>query len=166
MFVDRDNPSREVKRRLRAWGGDAAKGNLKFFTRDKGAPELKDQAAWDAFPAQEYALVVIDSLSAGTEGVDEKEGGASGKALKPVLDVARRGPAVLILANTRKDAEVLRGSGVISDRADIIYEVRDATDWSPDPKKRLGTKVCLPRERRRGLRRPSAAADETTTAWP
>jgi len=135
MIVDRDNSARELRRRLHGWGGDTAKDQLKILTRDLQAPPLTDKKAWDEFPAQEYSLVVIDSLSAGTEGVDEKEGGASGKALAPVLDLARRGPALLILANTTKDGGVLRGSGVISDRADIVYEVRDATDWAPDPKK-------------------------------
>jgi hypothetical protein len=49
----------------------------------------------------------------------------------------------LLLANTRKDGEVLRGSGVIGDRADIVYEVRDATEMTLDAKKEAWWE-CLP----------------------
>src|SRR5262249_31481538 len=85
----------------------------------------------------------VDSLSAATEGVKEADGGATGKALAPLLDLARRGPAVLVLANTRKDGQVVRGSGVVGDRADIVYEVRDATDMHLDPKREVWWE-CLP----------------------
>jgi hypothetical protein len=41
----------------------------------------------------------------------------------------------LLLSNTTKDALNLRGRGEWADRADIIYEVRDATDFIPSGKK-------------------------------
>jgi len=52
------------------------------------------------------------------------------RALAPLLDIARRenGPAVLILGNTIKSAAHSRCCGVVEDRADIVYEVRDATE--------------------------------------
>jgi hypothetical protein len=53
--------------------------------------------------------------------------------MAPLLDIVRRenGPAVLILGNTVRTGAHSRGSGVIEDRADIVYEVRDATDFHP-----------------------------------
>src|SRR5262249_36677945 len=51
----------------------------------------------------------------------------------PLLDIAHRadGPAILILGNTIKDGSHSRGSGVVEDRADICFEVRDATEIRP-----------------------------------
>lgn len=133
LLIDRDNPKREIRRRLRAWGAESADDKLHLLTRDD-APPLTDAAAWAQFPLAAYSLVVLDSISAATEGVDEKEGGKSGAALAPLIDLARRGPAVLVLANTRRDGTAIRGSGVQGDRADILYEVRDATELKLEPK--------------------------------
>lgn len=142
LLIDRDNPKREIRRRLIGWGGGPTGERFKVLTRDD-APPLTDARAWRDFPFADYELVVLDSLSASSEGVDEKEGGATGKAIAPLLDLARRGAAVLVLANTRKDGEVMRGSGVIGDRADIVYEVRDATNLALDPAKAVWWE-CLP----------------------
>jgi hypothetical protein len=136
LLLDRDNSASEIKRRLRKWGAHSAPTpeSFKVLTRNN-VPDLRDARAWRDFPFEKYDAVVLDSFSASTEGMDEREGGTIGKALAPVLDLARRGPAVLVLANTRKDGQVMRGSSVAGDRADIVYEVRDATNFTPDPKR-------------------------------
>src|SRR5439155_24452338 len=61
------------------------------------------------------------------------DSGKSSLALAPLVDVAPRdgGPAVLVLGNTVRTGLHSRGSGVVEDRADIVYEVRDATGWVP-----------------------------------
>jgi hypothetical protein len=133
LYIDRDNPVRELKRRARAWNAEPAGENLQILTRLE-APPLTDPA-WRTFPFSEYDAIILDSLSSATEGVDESSGGDSGAALAPLLDVARNGPAVLALANTDKLGLKVRGSGVLSDRADIVLECRDATDLALDPRK-------------------------------
>jgi len=102
------------------------------MARDQ-VPPLTDTAAWAAFPIGEYDLVVVDSFDATAEGCGEQDSSKPSKAISKLLDVARAqdGPAVLILGNTIKSAEHSRGSGVIEDRADIVYEIRDATDLKP-----------------------------------
>src|SRR5262249_42060498 len=84
-----------------------------------------------------YDLVIVDSLDASTEGVGERDSAKPAKAIAPLLDIAHRaeGPAILVLGNTIKSAEHSRGSGVVEDRADIVYEVRDATEFSPSGKR-------------------------------
>lgn len=131
LLLDRDNSRRELRRRLRAWGA-ADIQTLKVMTRDE-VPPLTDAEAWRAFPFRDYDLIIIDSLDATTEGVGEKDSAKPSRALAPLLDLARRagGPAVLVLGNTVKTAEHGRGSGVVEDRADICFEVRDATDLRP-----------------------------------
>jgi hypothetical protein len=129
LLVDRDNSPREIKRRLRGWGGNEAP-ELRVLCRDE-APELKDAKAWGAFPFADYALVIIDSIGAATEGIAEKDSAEAGKAMAHLLDLARKGPAVLVLGNTIKSAEHYRGSGSWADRLDILYEIRDATDLKP-----------------------------------
>ncbi|MFI5168078.1 MAG: AAA family ATPase [Thermoanaerobaculales bacterium] len=131
LLLDRDNPPREVRRRLRGWGAASAP-TFKVLTRAK-APALTDAAAWAAFPVEQYDVVIIDSLDAATEGIGEQDSSRPSRALAPILDLARRenGPAVLVLGNTIKSAAHSRGSGVVEDRADIVYEVRDATDLKP-----------------------------------
>jgi AAA domain len=133
LLVDRDNPSRIVKQRLRDWGAlDAA--NLKVLTREN-APDLKDKAAWESFPIKDYDVVVIDSLGSFTEGITEKEGKETTLVLATILDLIMKGPAVLLLANCTKDALSIRGRGEWQDRVDIQYEVRDATEFTPSGKK-------------------------------
>jgi hypothetical protein len=106
---------------------------LKVITRDQ-APPLTDRVAWAAFPYADYDLVILDSISAATEGVEEKDGGKAGAGIAPLIDAAPRGPAVLLLANTTKDGIKVRGSGTLPDRADILFEVRDATSLKADAK--------------------------------
>jgi hypothetical protein len=131
LLIDRDNSRREVKRRLHAWGAGQAP-TLKVMTRDD-APALTDTATWAAFPLSEYDLVGIDSLDAVAEGVGEQDSARPAAALAPILDIAHReaGPGILVLGNTIKSGAHGRGSGVVEDRADIVYEVRDATDFQP-----------------------------------
>jgi putative DNA primase/helicase len=131
LLIDRDNSRREVRRRLRAWGAADAP-TLHILTRD-GAPALTDRAAWRTFPVASYDLVLVDSLDASTEGVGEQDSARPSLALASLLDVVRQenGPAILVLGNTIKTGSHGRGSGVTEDRADIVYEVRDATGLQP-----------------------------------
>ena len=131
LLIDRDNARREVKRRLRAWGVEDCL-NFKVLTRDV-APPLTDRAAWTRFPLPDYDIILVDSLDASSEGVGEQDSAKPSKAIASILDVARvaDGPAILVLGNTIKSGTHGRGSGVIEDRADIVYEVRDATGLQP-----------------------------------
>jgi hypothetical protein len=131
LLIDRDNSRREVRRRLRGWGAATASA-LRVLTRDH-APALTDRPTWEAFPFHEYDLIVIDSIDAATEGVGEQDSAKPASALAPLLDIARReaGPAILVLGNVIKSGLYGRGSGVVEDRADIVYEVRDATEFQP-----------------------------------
>jgi hypothetical protein len=131
LLIDRDNPKREIKRRLRKCGATTLKP-FKIIDRNN-APPLTDRAAWAKFPILDYDVVAVDSLDAATEGVGEQDSAKPAKALAPLLDIARHqhGPAVLVLGNTVKSAAHSRGSGVVEDRGDIVYEIRDATDFTP-----------------------------------
>ncbi len=133
LLIDRDNPPKETKRRLKAWGvTDSKPGSLHVMTRDR-APSLNDTESWKAFPHEEYDMVILDSLDATAEGMGEKDSSMPSRAIAPLLDIARKpsGPAILILCNTVKSGKHGRGSGVIEDRADICFEVRDSTDLMP-----------------------------------
>src|SRR5262245_24764923 len=133
LLLDRDNPGSVVRKRLRAWGAEKAP-NLHILTRQE-APDLKDKAAWALFPLNAYDVVIIDSVGSSTEGVTENEGKQITEVLATVVDLARQGPAMLLLMNCTKDGMTLKGRGDWADRADIIYEVRDATDFTPSGKK-------------------------------
>jgi hypothetical protein len=67
------------------------------------------------------------------EGVGEQDSSKPSRAIAPILDIAHRenGPALLVLGNCVKSAKHSRGSGVLEDRADVVFEVRDATDFHP-----------------------------------
>jgi Bifunctional DNA primase/polymerase, N-terminal/AAA domain len=133
LLVDRDNPERVVKERLRGWGAANA-ANFHLLTRGD-APDLKDKKAWENFPVDHYDVVIIDSVGSFTEGITEKEGKETTQVLATVLDLIHRGPAVILLANCTKDALSVKGRGEWSDRVDIIYEGRDATGFTPSGKK-------------------------------
>ena len=136
LLIDRDNSRREVKRRLRAWGADET-ADAEGADPRRCAPAMTDKAAWAAFPFAEYDVVMIDSIDASTEGVGEQDSAKPARALAPILDIAHReaGPAILLLGNVIKSGAHGRGSGVVEDRADIVYEVRDATDLLPTGRK-------------------------------
>jgi hypothetical protein len=131
LLLDRDNSRPEVTRRLGGWGGADAL-SLKVLTREQ-APSLMDAAKWHDFPHGQYDVVIVDSLDATAEGVGEQDSAKPSKALATLLDIARRehGPAILVLGNTIKSGAHGRGSGIVEDRGDIVYEVRDATDLRP-----------------------------------
>jgi hypothetical protein len=133
FLLDRDNPRSTVKTRLRSFGAAQAE-NLKVLTREN-APDLRDKKAWESFPVSQYDVILIDSLGSFTEGVSEKEGKETTLILATILDLIRRGPAVLLLANCTKDALNLKGRGEWADRIDVVYEVRDATAFAPSGKK-------------------------------
>ena len=135
LLLDRDNPRSLVKRRLRAWGAAQAP-LLRVMGRDQ-VPPLTDRESWAEFPVKDYDLVIIDSLDATAEGMGEKDSAKPSRAIAPLLDIAHaeHGPAMLVLGNTIKSAAHSRGSGVIEDRADICFEVRDATGFQPSGKK-------------------------------
>jgi len=131
LVVDRDNPAGVVKERLKSWGA----AELKLLTR-KDAPRLDDAKAWSRFPVNDYDAVIIDSVGSSTEGITEKEGKETTKVLATLLDVARKGPAILLLNNTVKLGGYGRGRGEWADRCEIVYEARDATGLKPSGKKR------------------------------
>jgi AAA domain len=135
LLVDRDNPRHEIRRRLKKWGGHDA-SHFKLITRDK-APALTDALAWSAFPLNTFDVVIIDSIDASTEGVGEGDSAKPSVAFAAVLDLARRadGPAILVLGNVVKSGAHSRGSGVLEDRGDVVYEIRDATDLKPSGQK-------------------------------
>jgi hypothetical protein len=131
LLLDRDNSRREVKRRLRAWGA-ARLPLLEVMLRDD-VPPLTNTNAWRQFPFTDYDVVAIDSLDASAEGVGEQDSAKPSRALAPLLDLCHRaaGPAIVILGNVIKSGAHSRGSGVVEDRADIAFEVRDCTDFTP-----------------------------------
>ena len=132
LLLDRDNPSHAFKQRLRGWGADGNIQGLKALSREK-CPPLTNAAAWSTFPYEKYDVVILDSLDSSSEGVGEQDSAKPSRAIAVLLDIAHRenGPAVLILGNTVKSGAHSRGSGVVEDRADIVFEVRDATGFIP-----------------------------------
>jgi hypothetical protein len=128
LLLDRDNSRRELRRRLTGWGAGGL-ATLKVMDRDE-APPLTDRLAWAEFPFGDYDAVIIDAFDSSAEGVGEQDSSRPSLAVGVLLDLAHRasGPAVLVLGNTIKSGSHGRGSGVIEDRADIVFEVRDATD--------------------------------------
>jgi hypothetical protein len=129
LYVDRDNPPRLIRDRLRRIGVEGAV-NLRVITR-VDAPPLTDKQAWLALPWQEYDVVVIDSIGAATEGVSEKEGRETQHFLATLKDLAQRGLAIVALDNTIKSGTNYRGRGEKADAVDVLYESRDITNWTP-----------------------------------
>jgi len=138
LYVDRDNPPWRVRLSFARWlrPGEKLGDRLKVLDRNE-APHLLKKSAWQSLPAEAFDVLVVDSLDASAEGVGERDSAKPSRAIASVLDLARRekGPAVLLLNNVVKTGRYGRGSGIIEDRADIVYEVRDATDFKPTGRK-------------------------------
>ena len=128
LLVDRANPPRLVRERFRPLDAHTIEG-FHILTREE-APSLRNRTAWQAFPVEQYDVIILDSWGAFTEGVSEKEGRLTQQCLATLKDVANSGPAVLVLDNTNKGATSYRGRGEKADAADILYEVRDITGWT------------------------------------
>jgi AAA domain len=133
LLLDRDNPEPTLKQRLRNWGATVA-NNLHVLTRQH-APDLKNREAWAQFPLESYDVLMIDAVGSFTEGITEKEGRLTTEVLATLLDLARRGIAILLLMNVTKDGVAFRGRGEWTERVDIAYEVRDATGFTPSGKR-------------------------------
>ena len=129
LLLDKDNPRSTVRSRLISLGGDGLK-NLKVITRER-CPYLTDSEAWAFFPFGDYDVIIVDSWNSLTPGVAEKDTAASALALKPLLEVCAKGAAVLVIGNTVRSAAHSRVNGVVEDRADLIFELRDGTDLHP-----------------------------------
>jgi len=97
----------------------------------KPPPPLTDKEAWAQFPAEDYDVLIVDSLGAFTEGVSEKEGKQTQEFLATLKNLATRGLAILVLTNTNKAGISIRGRGEQSDAVDIVYEARNMTGWEP-----------------------------------
>jgi hypothetical protein len=136
LILDRDNPRHITKRRLRCWGITPETPLLKALSRDK-CPPLTDTRAWAAFPYSDYDAVIVDSLETMTEGTGEQDSAKPARAMASLLDVARREKSAgfLILGNDIKTGEHSRGNGVIENRADVVYEVRDVCGFTPSGNK-------------------------------
>ncbi len=134
LYLDRDNPKRILRRRFARWGAAGCGKHLHYLGRDD-APPLTDRAAWQPFPFADYDLLIMDSHGSFSEGIEDKDSGGTSRVLAPLLDIARRSAAILLLDNTGKSGAVQRGSGLKRDRADIVCEMRDATGFTPDPRK-------------------------------
>ena len=132
LCIDRDNPRRVIRDRLRNWGADEGLASLKIISREK-CPSLMRAELWAQFPYGDFDVVILDSFDSMAEGVGEQDSAKPSRAIAPILDIARRenGPAVLVLGNCVRSAQHSRGSGVVEDRADIVFEVRDATEFHP-----------------------------------
>jgi hypothetical protein len=133
LYLNRDNPKDVIAAWLRGWEVPDVP-NFRLMTREK-VPELKDRDGWARFPVEYFDVVVIDSVGSSPEGITEKEGRDTTKILATLLDLAARGVAILLLNNTTKDGSNVRGRGEWIDRVDILYEVRDATGFTPSGKK-------------------------------
>jgi hypothetical protein len=126
LYLDRDNPPRKARQALRDWGGA---GIVKGLARDKVPALLGNSADWKAFPVQDYDVVILDSWDSTAEGTGEKDSRLPSIAISHILDIvhAENGPAVMVLMNSVRDGTHSRCSGVVEDRADAIFEVRDIT---------------------------------------
>jgi len=133
LLVDRDNPRAIVKQRLRAWGALGA-DHLSVLTREH-APALTEREAWAQFPLHDFDVCIIDPVGSATEGITEKEGKATSEVLATIRDLAGQGLALLLLSNATKDGLAYKGRGDWADRADVVYEVRDATEFTPSGSK-------------------------------
>jgi hypothetical protein len=85
LLLDRDNPRRVVKARVRAFGADPELKNLKAITREK-CPPLTRPDLWAAFPYNEYDVVILDSFDSMAEGVGEQD------SSKPSSEIASSKP--------------------------------------------------------------------------
>lgn len=129
LLIDRDNPEHLIRQRLQAWGAATA-NHLHILTRQH-APALNRHGAWAQFPVSAYQALIVDAVGSFTEGITEKEGKQTTEVLATIVDLARKGLAILLLQNATKDGVNFKGREEWADRSDIIYELRDATDFIP-----------------------------------
>jgi AAA domain len=131
LILDRDNPRRTLKAHLRALGAEDL-DTLGSIGREK-CPPLTEPEKWASFPWREYDFVVVDALDSMAEGIGEQDSSKPARAMAVLLDICHRenGPAVLVIGNTVRTAKHSRGSGVVEDCSDVVFELRDGTDLKP-----------------------------------
>jgi AAA domain len=129
LLLDFDNPRSVVQKRMKGVC-DSHDIDLQILGREH-APQLLDDDAWEALPADEHDVIIVDSFGSASVGISEKEGAKLQQALDTIKRVADRGPAVVVLDNTGKTGTAYRGRGEKVERVDAFYEARDITNWTP-----------------------------------
>jgi AAA domain/Domain of unknown function (DUF3854) len=107
LLLDRDNPEHIIRQRLQAWGANVAQ-NLHILTRQY-APSLRHRDAWTTFPLDKYDVMILDAAGSFTEGITEREGRQTTEVLATIIDLARKGLAILLLQNATKDGLNFKG---------------------------------------------------------
>jgi AAA domain len=125
----------------------AGTGDIRFATRDTAWP----RPDWETLVAAARAeasrvqakVIVIDTFAAwaGLGPESEKDAGTIQEAIEPLLELTRKGFAVLLVVHTRKgggeDGEGIRGSGALAGAADIILELERVQGAPPRQRKLL-----------------------------
>jgi hypothetical protein len=125
-------------------------GELFQIVRCEDCVVLNDSMFWHTVPVDQGDVIVIDSWGSacplGTK--DEKPIKAVLSTLATLCD---RGASIMILVNTTKNGKTFKGPEEIKGRADIMYELRNATGFRPSNKKFWLTEL---------LEKPGSAYDE------
>lgn len=80
LLIDRDNPRRIIRDRLRGFGADESLTTLKVISREN-APPLTNWRAWEQFPYADYDVIILDSMDSSAEGVGEQDSSKPSRAI-------------------------------------------------------------------------------------
>jgi hypothetical protein len=128
-YIDRENPRPVIVERFTHWGADGLPPTL-FIIDGDNVPALWESGEWQYLierKASKFDLLVVESYGALTAGAGDNDADKHSRAIDLLVRCARQGPGLLVPANTTKRGQHIRYSGIIEDRADLSFEIRNAT---------------------------------------
>src|SRR5206468_11133090 len=128
LYCNRDNLDSDFRVFLDKWKHRVS-SNFKIYSRleQKECPPLTDLRAWNQFPVEDYDVIFFDGWETFTEDLGDKDDKKFKQILAMLIDLKKRGPAMVMLDNTLKDESSYKGRAEKIGRADIFYELRDLT---------------------------------------
>lgn len=135
LYIDGEMSAPEMQERLRSITGETFPETLRIITpdlQDGPMPDLsthEGQALIEPY-LEGIRMVVIDNLSCLCRSGNENEGGSWGATQSWILDLRRRGIAVLILHHSGKSGGQ-RGTSRREDVLDVVIGLRRPENYNP-----------------------------------
>lgn len=160
LYLDGEMSATEMQKRLRSIAGETLPETLRIITPDLQGGAIPDLSTVEGQTSIEphlkgMSLVVIDNLSCLCRSGNENEGGSWGATQSWILDLRRRGIAVLIVHHSGKSGGQ-RGTSRREDVLDVVIGLRRPENYNPSQGARFEVHI----EKGRHLYGEDAAAFE------
>lgn len=141
LYVDGEMPPEQIRERIKGMGGEKCAlfvlNHQILFDESERSLNITNQAVQEALTAycvrEAIKVLVLDNLSSLASGMAENDGDEWEKVLAWLLDLRRRGIAVVIVHHAGRNG-LMRGTSRREDAAFWIVSLAETKDTGGDPR--------------------------------